>query len=230
MIQLNNKIKFLGFAFLILGANANAQVVPFGTLHNDEVSDLTYRDTETAVVEVTSATGRIWMDRNLGATSSSDAGHLYQWGRGADGHQIRTSSTTPTSSTALNPGHGDFILSANEPFDWRSTPYTNLWQGVNGTHNPCPVGYRLPTKEEWEEERLSWSSNNSTGALNSPLKLQATGRRNYGGGAIALDTYGFYWSSTVNSTGSQGLFFGSSSYTQFVERATGHSVRCIKEE
>jgi len=43
---------------------------------------------------VKSATGKIWMDRNLGAsqvaTSSTDAaayGDLYQWGRAADGHE-----------------------------------------------------------------------------------------------------------------------------------------------
>jgi len=48
-------------------------------------------------------TGKIWMNRNLGAsqvaTSSTDAntyGDLYQWGRAADGHQLRTSGTTST--------------------------------------------------------------------------------------------------------------------------------------
>ncbi|MFZ1451482.1 MAG: hypothetical protein WAT20_02205, partial [Ferruginibacter sp.] len=46
-------------------------------------------------------TGKIWMDRNLGAsrvaTSSTDDlayGDLYQWGRLTDGHQNRTSGTT----------------------------------------------------------------------------------------------------------------------------------------
>ena len=50
---------------------------------------------------VTSTTGQVWMDRNLGAsrvaTSSTDSaayGDLYQWGRGTDGHEKRTSSTT----------------------------------------------------------------------------------------------------------------------------------------
>ena len=50
---------------------------------------------------VTGEDGRIWLDRNLGATQVATAyndtasyGHLYQWGRYADGHQIRTSSVT----------------------------------------------------------------------------------------------------------------------------------------
>lgn len=61
---------------------------------------------DTKVVEVTNpATGKTWMDRNLGAsraaTSPTDAssfGDLYQWGRGADGHQLRSSDTTSVVS------------------------------------------------------------------------------------------------------------------------------------
>ena len=52
-------------------------------------------------IEVKSLTGKIWMDRNLGATqvaqSSSDKasyGYLFQWGRSSDGHQKRSSFTT----------------------------------------------------------------------------------------------------------------------------------------
>ncbi|MFO7863559.1 MAG: hypothetical protein R6U85_06130, partial [Salinivirgaceae bacterium] len=70
------------------------------------------------------ATGEIWMDRNLGAsqvaTSSTDAnayGDLYQWGRAADGHQIRTSGTTATLATSDTPGHGDFITNGLGPYD-----------------------------------------------------------------------------------------------------------------
>src|SRR6056297_1536419 len=93
-------------------------------------------DTETEVVEVTNpTTGEIWMDRNLGATqvatSSTDAdayGDLYQWGRAADGHQLRTSGTTSTLATSDIPGHSDFITIGSSPYDWRSPQNDNLWQ------------------------------------------------------------------------------------------------------
>ena len=56
------------------------------------------KDNITKVVEVKSNTGRIWMDRNLGATraatistDTSAYGDLYQWGRGSDQHQLRKS-------------------------------------------------------------------------------------------------------------------------------------------
>jgi uncharacterized protein (TIGR02145 family) len=196
----------------------------------------------TPVVEVTSLTGRIWMDRNLGATqvatsstNTASYGDLYQWGRGTDGHQIRTSATTATLSSADQPGNGDFILidnNADEPvYDWRSGQNANLWQGVNGVNNPCPSGYRLPTDAEWDTERLSWSSQNAAGAFASPLKLPMAGYRYYDGVPGAVGTLGFYWSSSSASSDlSIFLEFNVSGvYVSAYGIAAGASVRCIKD-
>jgi uncharacterized protein (TIGR02145 family) len=196
-------------------------------------------DTQTAVVEVTNpTTGEIWMDRNLGAsqvaTSSTDAaayGDLYQWGRAADGHQLRTSGTTSILATSDNPGHGDFITPGSSPYDWRSPQNDNLWQGVSGTNNPCPSGYRLPTEAEWEAERTSWSSNNAAGAFASPLKLPVAGRRSYSNGSLgSVGSFGYYWSSAVGGTYSRRLYFyGSDAGMGSDVRAVGYSVRCLKD-
>lgn len=119
-------------------------VVSCGTENN---SDNEARDKTTQVVKVQNPiTGRIWMDRNLGAsraaTSSTDAqayGDLYQWGRAADGHEKRNSPTTSSLSGSDQPSHGSFILSSNSLSDWRSPQNDNLWQGVNGVNNPCLI-------------------------------------------------------------------------------------------
>jgi uncharacterized protein (TIGR02145 family) len=178
------------------------------------------------------------MDRNLGAaqvaTSSTDPdsyGDLYQWGRGADGHQIRTSATISDLSSSDTPGHGNFILAPSSPYDWRSPQNTNLWQGVSGVNNPCPAGYRLPTATELDAERLSWSSNNSAGAFGSPLKLPVAGLRFYIDGLLYdVGSRGYYWSSTVDGAYSRALDFGSSNAVMGgYYRACGHSVRCIKD-
>lgn len=183
------------------------------------------------------ATGEIWKDRNLGAsqvaTSSTDVasyGDLYQWGRAADGHQSRTSATTYTLSSSDTPGHGDFIINGNSPFDWRNPQNESLWQGVSGINNPCPSGYRLPTEAEWEAERMSWNSNNSAGAFASPLKLPVAGRRTSNSGALSgVGLDGYYWSSTVGATDSQRLYFSVVAQMSGASRAYGASVRCIKE-
>lgn len=192
--------------------------------------------TPTAIVDVTNPqTGKIWMDRNLGATQVATSkdnaaayGDLYQWGRGADGHQCRNSATTLTRSVGDQPGHGDFIKGGYS--NWRTTSNNNLWQGVSGVNNPCPSGYRIPTEAEWLAERSKWSSNNSDGAFSSPLKLTVSGSRSHIDGSLSAGgNNGFYWSSTVNGARSQIIFILSfTSATTDELRAKGQSVRCIK--
>ena len=191
----------------------------------------------TTVVNVTNpATGKIWMDRNLGASrvaiSSTDNlayGDLYQWGRRSDGHQCRNSTTTSTFSSTDQPSHGNLILAPNSPNDWRNPQNTNLWQGVSGLNNPCPSGYRLPSETELSAERLSWSSNNAAGAFASPLKLPLGGTRSISGSSfINKDINGYYWSSSVNGANSSFIGFGTSNAILNGYRAYGFSVRCIK--
>ncbi len=195
--------------------------------------------TPTAVVDVTNPiTGKTWMDRNLGAsraaTSSADAdayGDLYQWGRAADGHQCRNSGTTSTLSSTDQPGHGNFIIAPNSPSDWRNPQKNNLWQGVNGTNNPCPSGYRLPNVIELENEKSSWTQINNLGAFGSVLKLLMPGHRlNSDGSLNNVGTRGLYWSNTFNGNWARPLDLGigyAGSGNDY--RANGFSVRCIKD-
>ncbi len=216
-----------------------------GTVYGEEQQFITLEgsspyppDTFTEVVEVYNpATGKTWMDRNLGAsraaTSKDDAeasGHLYQWGRPADGHQLRTSGITSTRSTSNSPGHNQFIRALLKPNDWRDPQSPHLWQGANGTNNPCPTGFRLPTYDEWNEEVLSWSSNDSNGAFASPLKLPEASHRNYSNGQLNPTGGGFYWTSTISENNSWAAGFSISNARMGVwYRALGFSVRCIKE-
>lgn len=182
---------------------------------------------------------KCWLDRNLGAsqvaTSDDDAdsfGDLFQWGRGDDGHQIRTSPTQALQSSTDLPGHGDFINNFN---DWRSPQNSNLWQGVNGTNNPCPNGWRVPTTAELEAERISWSSNNAAGAFDSPLKLPSAGYRDWQLGGLFVDTFvhgGRYWSSTVDGNSSSALYFRDAfpdASVNTYNRADAYAVRCVKD-
>ena len=181
---------------------------------------------------VTSANGRVWMDRNLGASqvatslNDSDAyGNLFQWGRSADGHEVKTSNITEVRSIDDYPPNGDFIESSS---DWRNTPNPELWQGVNGINNVCPFGYRLPTKSEWQAEQASWSSIDASGAFASPLKLTLAGYRSNSGWSSV--SYGMYWSSSVSEQYTDRLRFnGDSSQVSPSHRGSGHSVRCIQD-
>ena len=188
----------------------------------------------TSVPTVTSAGGRIWMDRNLGATqiatSVTDAaayGDLYQWGRATDGHQLRTSGNTNTQSTTDAPGNNLFIYG---PTDWRNPSNDNLWQGITGTNNPCPSGFRLPTKVEWETEIASWSTQNKEGGFASPLKLPTPGFRNYSNGGVTNEGLnGDYWSGTVDGANSFIMYIHVGAGTVAFPRSYGFTCRCIKD-
>jgi uncharacterized protein (TIGR02145 family) len=219
-------------AWVKVAAGSNGQTLTFYNGAPAWTGTISYANT---VVNPT--TSKIWMDRNLGATrvanGSTDAdsyGDLYQWGRGADGHQIRTSATTATLSSTDVPGNALFIITSNS--DWRSPKNDNLWQGVAGVNNPCPTGYRIPTEAEWEAERASWtnSGQNSAGAIASPLKLPMAGRRKYDGFLELVGTYGYYWSSNISSSSVRSLYFTSANAFMYSpNRGYGSSVRCIKD-
>ncbi|MFM7078701.1 MAG: hypothetical protein ACKOYC_02800, partial [Bacteroidota bacterium] len=127
------------------------------------------------------------------------------------------------------PSQGNFILSPNYPFDWRIPQNDNLWQGVVGTNNPCPAGYRIPTNSEMDAERQTWISNNSVGAFTSPLKLTIAGTRvNSSGSFLDVANIGYYWSSTQSNPLTEILRFGSDAQITSTWRAFGNTIRCIK--
>lgn len=192
---------------------------------------------------VVSSTGKVWLDRNLGAsrvaTSSVDAasyGDYYQWGRAADGHEKSTSATSSTQATSWiadegsNPWDGKFINNSSGD-DWLMTPKNDLWSGTSAENNPCPSGFRIPTNAEFNQERLTWESNDSAGAFASPLKLPLAGFRDDSSLTInSLGTLGTYWSSTASGNLARRIGFDITvAVMGDVSRSSGRSVRCVKD-
>ena len=199
---------------------------------------------------VTGADGRIWLDRNLGAsrvaTASNDHqayGSLFQWGRAGDGHQLmtHTGATTGTAnnanietlSTSDTPGHANFIRNQSVPYDWRTPGNDTLWQGVSGINNVCPAGFRLPTAAEFQTLTTAAGINYNVPAYNSSLKLTLSGVHSYFFGNISnLGTGGWYWTSSVSETRASMVKFVTTPNAQTVfqeYRANGAAVRCIKD-
>lgn len=201
----------------------------FGTHYGSE-----FTFTTTKPGDVYTKAGRVWMDRNLGATQVATSmwntlayGDLYQWGRRPDGHEKRTSGKYSGTSSTDTPVHNKFLYGSQ---DWRHPKNDSLWQGLNGINNPCPSGYRLPTADEWDEERKTWSSSDSYGAYASKLKLTVAGNRGTNGTITNEDLWGYYWSSTVDGTYAKAMIFDiNSAYLSSRYRGSGVSVRCIRD-
>ena len=175
-------------------------------------------------------------------------GSLFQWGRYSDGHELinwvsgiasdgeeqkayREELGWSSTITPVAPNHDDFYYGQA---DWLNPSRNDLWQVSNGINNPCPADFRLPTSSELNQERLSWSANNSTGAIDSPLKLPAAGyRQGTQGSLTSTGSKGYYRSNTTNTANSAFLLlFTTTSPSPNASISSGNrqwgaSVRCI---
>ena len=192
--------------------------------------------------EVTSPhTGRVWMDRNLGASRVAQSftdtlafGDCFQWGRLDDLHQNTDSLTISTLSSEDVPDNdGKFILTSASPHDWRDPKNDNLWQSDTRLNLPAPAGWRIPTMSEWlaEADAMDTSITDLRERFGqSFLKLTPPGRRNYTTGNLEFSGSGYYWANNVSDNNANRFTYSSSNYfTGTDQRARGCSVRLIKE-
>ncbi|MCU7567249.1 fibrobacter succinogenes major paralogous domain-containing protein, partial [Riemerella anatipestifer] len=145
-------------------------------------------------------------------------GSLFQWQRNPDGNELITwtnaTSGTPkysgsgsVSSSWTNAGTNKFIPYSGSPYSWvnsslnTSGPH-NLWQ-VNGSNNPCPSGYHVPTHAEQKALHnaiLGYDAGTSSTGSNKMwneqvLRLPASSFRNINATLSLQSSNGWLWSS-----------------------------------
>ena len=150
-----------------------------------------------------SQAGKTWVKANLGAlrvaessTDEDSYGWYYNWGKPTDGHQFRNSPYSNNRFSSDTPTPGIFTCCGDNIIEWQTTRNNSLWSGVSGINNPCPSGWRLPTKSEWETLlTTSTTITNSSTAFSNPLKLPGQmGRDRTYGNIMGSNTNNIYWS------------------------------------
>lgn len=249
-------LEILGLS--ILGFSGLYAQDPGATVGSTGTVAGTYGGQPVTFTSVRAADGKIWLQQNLGATqvatSATDVasyGDLFQWGRWADGHQLRTSTvqqvTTLTNNTpaGIAPGNANFLRNNVQPLWWggsgTTTPVgnpqlTDTWaagapSATNGT-DPCSelgTGWRLPTKAEWEAVMLAENITNLATSFSSNLKLPSAGHRNGANGSVQQPGFAsLFWTSTnFSATSPYGVFNGA--MVNYWTRGYGGSCRCIKD-
>ena len=199
-----------------------------------------------------------FMDRNLGATSAiatdgnKTHGLYYQYGRKdpftGDIERYNINGTS-IGKTDIKSGAVSFAKAVQNPAtfntingDWVSpNNYTDKnWNDIVEStgktfFDPCPDGWRLPTKDEFSSfsaTSFAWDSTNSGRTFNTNW-FPASGYRNFSAGSMNyVGGYGYYWSaSPYSSSNGYYLYFNSSSVnpSNYSDRALGCSVRCVQE-
>jgi len=154
------------------------------------------------------------------AAHPKNAGMFYQWNR-----KVGWSTTNP-------------MVSSDDGTTWNSSnPIGNTWEKAN---DPCPSGWRVPTRTEVESlansgsfwDKLDGISGRFFGTGDLKAFFPAAGCRDYNNGTLYYMGDGNYWSDAPNgSETAYGLNFSSdyagTSYGGY--RSNGFSVRCVKE-
>ncbi len=194
----------------------------------------THAECPAGEVKVATSTGTlIWAGSNLTdyqtfAENPTDAGCLFQWGYN-DALERASGTDTPWKTEA------------SEATEW----------------NPCPKGWRLPTKQEVmdligasaasseaavmdgtyttlaivTESNKGLEATPKSGDTTKVLHLTMSGQRgNSNGNYLYPDVRGYYWSSTVDGTAVSNLYFRDSGTCamQNVNKLAGCSVRCVR--
>lgn len=185
-----------------------------------------------SVSDIKTYNGYLFMDRNLGAASTSVSSVYYQWGRKDpffnDGtnksYTIEAVSGTNNLPGAIkNPAV--FYTATTSPYDWIGTASVNtLWVDINdekGAYDPCPFGWRVPTTDAYT------SFTNGKNAISIPI-VGGISRAN---GNLSTSN-GHVWTTSVVGFQARGMRFASLSAagTLFSEyRAQAYPVRCVKD-
>lgn len=234
----------------LMTTNAFAQNDPGVTVGDTGTVSFSYRGNTVTYITVRADDNLIWLQQNLGAsaraasaTDTASYGHLFQWGRWDDGHQIRNSTTaSPSTLSANNPsglGTGSLLFySGSNPNDWWSAGAgTDTWANNSATAtngiDPCTAigpGWHMPSQTEWENVITLENITNVASGFASNLKLPAAGMRDGGIGTLVnVGLYGSYWTNTPSSIYAKDISILDNSVNNNDDalRSYGFSVRCM---
>ena len=198
---------------------------------SESSSTITHNGVEYGTL-ISETTGRVWLDRNLGALQACIAiddfacyGDYYQWGRESDGHESPYSQTTDIQASSITPGHNKLILKSDwVTGDLDGTLRSEKWAKKDGS-SICPVEFRVPTKEEFDNELVNISTSTDSFRI---LRIPLTGIRSYAGDLDYRGVFGSLWTNSVSGTKSY-RYTVRSSYQGTTDRMSANPIRCIKD-
>ena len=183
--------------------------------------------------------GLLWATCNVGADTPEDYGDYFAWGETQpkntynwSTYQYCNGSINTLTKYCNNSGYG---------YNGFTDNLTTLLPEDDAATANWGSDWRMPTEAEWQElldnTTCTWTTQNGvdgslfTASNGNNLFLPAAGCR-YGSSLYYADSYGGYWSSSLNTVSSDdawGFYFYSGSYLMgYNTRYYGQSVRAVR--
>lgn len=245
--------------YLYIANGGNGSVVDTVVVYQG--TDIAYADTRFAAVTMGQANGKdvVWAPIDLGAKEIAtkvlkdteiateeertardrQCGYNFQWGRkvpfvyGEEGVVAPQGISLVTYANATKSDYqyaSMFIPNANSWF----SDYTSFNKNWPKENDPCPAGWRVPTKEELQivSDQVSASSTTVDGtwtsATHPAFVLPLGGNQDNGTGVSKQrGELGGYWTSTFESGKAYRLNSGTLWGLQVL--TAGYNIRCVKE-
>ena len=167
-----------------------------------------------------------------------------------NGVRWATCNVAAPGTFAASPEDPGMFYQWNDKTGWKPSrkleSWKSSWNGNEATtwekaNDPCPAGWRMPTKDELESLNAAGSvwtivngmSGRLFGSGDSAIFLPAAGFRysDNKGSHTNAGIAGFYWSGTEDGEGSYNLYFDSVNSGPGLgkNRAFGFSCRCVED-
>lgn len=190
-----------------------------------------------------------FMDRNLGALSTSTVGTLsfgllYQWGRkdpfpgsyASSNARVETTGSSEqkyvlsdeaTGTVAYSIANPDVYISCTNFGDWLYEPDDELWSASKTIYDPCPAGWRVPKNPEscWPAavnvtvNTFGVSFNDMPGSW-FPATGFITYEKNHEGKLVRTAAAGMYHTSTGNGPQASMMFIDLTATDKYLPKYT----------
>ena len=126
-------------------------------------------------------------------------------------------------------------MMGREDGDWLSESNNALWGDEKTMFDPCPLGWKVPSRPIWEGQKTFTGTFENYGLTMNSIWYPASGFRHFQSFNLnEVGNQGHYWYSTAKDDGTAYVFYFDDETidvaNKYDYKAQCNPVRCVKDE